>query len=168
MASQPNPTEVTTVELSNDVPFVDASWIAGTRSETPTGPEAQAAATSDAYIAQLAAADVIVITAPMYNFSAPASLKAWIDQVARAGRTFRYTGPGQAEGLLKNKKAYVVITARGVELGSQWDYASPYLRHVLGFMGIINGEVIDASGLALDPDATLAAARSRVDELIAA
>lgn len=161
------PTEVVVVELSDGVPFVDALWLGGTRGESPTATETQAAAVSDAYIAQLESADILVITSPIYNFSVPASLKAWIDQITRAGRTFRYTGPGRAEGLLKNKKAYVVITAGGVQLGSPADFASPYLRHLLGFIGITDLEVIDASGLALDPGATIAAARERVSELIA-
>jgi FMN-dependent NADH-azoreductase len=160
------PVELTTVELSEGVPFVDARWIAGTRSKSPTAPEAEAAAVSDAFIAQLEWADVLVITAPVYNFSIPAALKAWIDQITRAGRTFRYTGPGQAEGLLRDKKAYVVIAAGGVKLGSPADFAAPYLRHLLGFIGITDLEVIDASGLALDPEATVAAARERVSELI--
>ncbi len=153
------PVDVTTVELSEGLPFVDAAWVSG---------EPTAAATSEAYIAQLEAADVLVITAPIYNFSVPAALKAWIDQIAKAGRTFSYVGPGQVEGLLRNKKAYVVITAGGVKLGSEWDFASPYLRHVLGFVGITDVEFIDASGLALDPEQSVRGARAQITTLLAA
>jgi FMN-dependent NADH-azoreductase len=153
------PVEVTTVELSEGMPLVDAAWIAG---------EPEAAATTEAFIAQLEASDVLVISSPIYNFTVPASLKAWIDQVAKAGRTFQYKGPGQVEGLLKNKKAYVVMTAGGVTLGSEWDYASPYLRHVLGFVGITDVEFIDASGLATDAEASITNAHARIADLLAA
>jgi FMN-dependent NADH-azoreductase len=165
--SSKGPTEVTALDLSAGVPFVDANWLAGARGQSLEAPHAAAAAVSDAYIAQLEAADILVITSPIYNFSVPASLKAWIDQVTRAGKTFRYTGPGQAEGLLNGKRAYVVMTAGGVRLGSPGDFASPYLKHLLGFIGIADVEVIDASGLALDPQATLEAARNRIVELTA-
>ncbi len=153
------PIEVTTVELSEGLPFVDAAWIAG---------ESTAAAATEAFIAQLEAADVLVIAAPIYNFSVPAALKAWIDQIAKAGRTFAYVGPGQVEGLLKNKKAYVVITAGGVKLGSPWDFASPYLRHVLGFIGITDVEFIDASALALDPEQSVRGAHAQIATLLGA
>lgn len=154
-----DPVVVTTVELSEGIPFVDAAWIAG---------DADAAATTEAYIAQLEAADVLVISAPIYNFTVPAALKAWIDQIAKAGRTFAYTGPGQVEGLLKNKKAYIVVTAGGVSLGSAWDYSSPHLRHVLGFVGITDVEFIDASGLALDAEQSVRNAHAQITSLLAA
>ena len=153
------PVEVTTVELSEGMPMVDAAWIAG---------DSAAAILTEAFISQLEAADTLVISAPIYNFSVPAALKAWIDQIAKAGRTFAYTGPGQVEGLLKNKKAYVVITAGGVTLGSAWDYASPYLRHILGFVGITDVEFIDASGLATDAEGSISNARSQISDLLAA
>lgn len=153
------PVHVRTVDLSEGMPFVDSGWIAG-------DPDAEA--TSEAFIAQLEEADVIVITSPIYNFSVPAALKAWIDQVAKAGRTFAYRGPGEVEGLLKNKKAYIVITAGGVALGSPWDYATPYLRHVLGFVGITDVEFIDASALALDPEQSVRAAHEQITALVAA
>jgi FMN-dependent NADH-azoreductase len=153
------PVEVTTVELSEGMPLVDAAWIAG-------APEAAAA--TEAFISQLEEADVLVISAPIYNFSVPAALKAWIDQIAKAGRTFAYTAPGQVEGLLKNKKAYVIITAGGVQMGSAWDYASPYLRHVLGFIGITNVEFIDASALATDAELSVSNAHAQISQLLAA
>jgi FMN-dependent NADH-azoreductase len=153
------PVEVTTVELSEGMPLVDAAWIAG---------EPEAAATTEAFISQLEGSDVLVISSPIYNFTVPASLKAWIDQIAKAGRTFQYNGPGQVEGLLKNKKAYIVITAGGVTLGSEWDYASPYLRHVLGFVGITDVEFIDASGLATDAETSIKNAHAQIADLVAA
>src|SRR5579862_7342256 len=94
---------------------------------------------SDELIEELQAADTIVIGAPMYNFSIPSSLKAWIDQIVRIGKTFGY-GPNGPQGLLGQKKV-VVITSRGgaYEKGTPreaWDFPEPYLRHILGFVGL--------------------------------
>jgi FMN-dependent NADH-azoreductase len=95
--------------------------------------------TSDQLIEEVEAADLIVIGAPMYNFAIPSSLKAWIDQIVRKGKTFGY-GPNGARGLLANKRV-VVITARGgaYEKGTpaeKIDFQEPYLRHILGFIGL--------------------------------
>lgn len=87
---------------------------------------------SDTLVSELEAADTIVLAAPMYNFSIPSTLKAWVDHVARAGRTFRYTGAGP-DGLLKGKKAYVVTARGGVYSegpGASFDFQEPYLRAV--------------------------------------
>jgi len=95
--------------------------------------------TSDQLIAELQAADVVVIGAPMYNFAIPASLKAWIDQVVRVGKTMSY-GANGPRGLLENKKV-IVVTSRGGAYskgtpGEKYDFQEPYLRHIFGFMGI--------------------------------
>src|SRR5690606_7995661 len=108
-------------------------------------------------IGEIEAADTIIITAPIYNFSIPASLKAWIDQVARARRTFRYTEVG-SEGLLKGKRVYIVFVSGGVPLGSEVDFASAYLRHILGFIGISDVEFIAADGHQKDRGAMARAA----------
>ncbi len=104
-------------------------------------------ALSDSLVADLQEASHIVIASPIYNFSVPAVLKAWIDMVARARVTFRYTENGP-EGLLKGKKAYLVIASGGVPLGSDMDYASTYLRHVMGFLGIDDVTLVNANELA--------------------
>src|SRR5690606_32013845 len=103
------------------------------------------------------------ITAPIYNFAIPASLKAWIDQVTRARRTFRYTEAGP-EGLLKGKRAYIVFASGGVPLGSQVDFASGYLRHILGFIGITDVHFIAADGHQMDGEA-IARATTAIDGL---
>ena len=103
-----------------------------------------------AALAQFLAADVVVIGAPMYNFSIPSQLKAWIDRVVVAGETFRY-GANGPEGLVKNKKAVLVISRGGVYSAgpaSAMDFQESYLRAVLGFIGITEIEVIRAEGLA--------------------
>ncbi|MCH8491465.1 MAG: NAD(P)H-dependent oxidoreductase [Oceanicaulis sp.] len=130
----------------NPAGVVDENWTAANFTDPQARTDAHKAvlAGSDALVAELKAADHIVIGAPMYNFSIPAPLKAWIDQVARARETFRYTEAGP-EGLLTGKTAWLVVATGGVPLGSGTDFVTPYLRHVLGFLGINDVRVIDAS-----------------------
>ena len=135
-------------DLNDGVGFVDESWIAATftAAEERTTTQRKRLAESDELVAELEAADVIVIGAPIYNFGVPATLKAWVDQVARARVTFRYTDSGP-EGLLEGKKAYIVIASGGVPVDAAVDFATPYLRHALGFLGIDDVEVIAADRL---------------------
>ncbi|WP_432769682.1 MAG: FMN-dependent NADH-azoreductase [Sphingopyxis sp.] len=120
-----------------------------------------ALAASDELIAELEAADTIVIGVPVYNFAIPAALKAWVDLIARARRTFRYTDTGP-EGLLKGKKAFLVVASGGVPVGSDYDFASGYLRHVLGFVGITDVTIIAADRQMSDEDA-IARATASID-----
>ncbi|PWE17449.1 FMN-dependent NADH-azoreductase [Marinicauda salina] len=138
---------VTVRDLAADpVPQVDAAWVEAnfTPAEDRTDAQRAALAGSDALVAELQAADAIVIGVPIYNFSIPAALKAWIDQIARARLTFRYTENGP-EGLLKNKTAWLVVASGGVAVDSPVDFATGYLRHVLGFVGIDDVRIVDAS-----------------------
>lgn len=135
-------------DLADGLAFIDEQWIGANftdRSER-SDEQKETLALSDSLVAELTQASHIVIASPIYNFSVPASLKAWIDQVARARVTFRYTENGP-EGLLKGKKAYLVIASGGVPLGSEVDYASTYLRHVLGFLGIDDVTLVNANEL---------------------
>lgn len=125
-------------------------------------------AQNDALIAELQAADVLVIAAPMINFGVPSQLKSWIDAVARAGVTFKYTATGPV-GLLTGKKVYVVSSRGGIHRGQPSDGITPYLRTFLGFLGLTEVEFIFAEGLAMGPDAEAAAvagARQQIAELI--
>ncbi|WP_417829031.1 FMN-dependent NADH-azoreductase [Thalassospira sp.] len=117
---------------------------------------------SDKMVAELQNADVVVIGAPMYNFSVPSTLKAWIDLIARVGVTFKYTENGPV-GLLSGKKAYIVVATGGVPVNSAADFATPYLKQVLGFVGISDIEVIDASGFAANPQEAMARALANVE-----
>lgn len=109
------------------------------------------AARAQAALADFLAADVLVIGAPMYNFSVPSTLKAWIDRIAVAGKTFRYTEQG-AQGLAGGKRAILVISQGGVhEAGGASDFQESYLRFVLGFLGITDIEVVRAQGVNLSP-----------------
>ena len=120
----------------------------------PTG-----AALSDELIAELEAADTIVLAVPMYNFSIPSTLKAWIDHVARRGRTFRYTEKGP-EGLLKDKKVFVLVARGGLYSkgapAAAFDFQEPYLRTVLGFLGLTDVTFVHLEGLAMGPEAASA------------
>lgn len=154
-------------DLAAGLPFVDAAWVDANLTDPAARDSAQreALAVSDALVAELAAADVLVIATPVYNFGVPASLKAWIDQVARARLTFRYTEHGP-EGLLRGKKAYVLVATGGTEVGGAIDFATPWLTFVLGFLGIKDVEVIAADRGNLRGDAARAAAATRVAEVV--
>jgi len=127
--------------------------------------EQQAIATiSDNLITQLKAADVIVIGAPMYNFTIPTQLKTYFDLVARAGLTFQYTNTGP-KGLLENKTAYLVVSSGGDHRGQASDFVTPYVKRMLGFMGITDVHVITAAGTAMDKDAALTTAQEAISAL---
>jgi FMN-dependent NADH-azoreductase len=154
-------------DLNDGIGFVDEAWIAAnlTPEDERTPSQRERLAESDALIAELKAADVIVIGTPMYNFGVPATLKAWIDQVARARVTFRYTENGPV-GLLEGKKAYLVLATGGVPVDAPVDFATPYLRHALGFIGISDVDVIAADRLNFRGDEAVDAARATIAELV--
>ena len=159
--------DITRRDLATGLPFVDEAWVGAnlTAPEDRTSTQQQILSRSDDLVAELQEADVIVIGAPMYNFSVPAVLKAWIDMIARARLTFRYTENG-VEGLLKNKKAYVVVPSGGVPVGTPADFATPYLKHALGFVGITDVEFIGSQGADRGNNEALDAARERIADLV--
>lgn len=161
------PAQIRRRDLADGVPFVDEAWIAAnfTAEEDRDAAQREVLAYSDQLVSELQEADIIVLGVPIYNFSIPAALKAWIDMIARARLTFRYTENGP-EGLLKNKKAYIVISSGGVAVGSDYDFASPYLRHALAFVGITDIEFIAAEQLNSKADESLDTARLRIGELV--
>ncbi|GHG85952.1 FMN-dependent NADH-azoreductase [Pseudodonghicola xiamenensis] len=160
--------QVVTRDLSAGVPAIDGAWIGAifTPAESRNAGQAEIAAYSDALLAEVRAADVLLIGLPVYNFSAPGQLKAWFDHLARKGETFRYTEAG-AEGLLKGKRAIVVFTSDGTEFGSDIDFASGWVRHMLGFFGITDVQFVHADQMVFDAEATLKAAEAQVDALAA-
>jgi FMN-dependent NADH-azoreductase len=136
--------------------FVDVDWIAGAFSppEYHTENHKKALALSNQLVSELLEAEEIILTTPMYNFAVPAALKAWIDHVVRAGKTFRYTASGKPEGLLsgKGKKVLVIVASGGsYPEGSPMaalNYEIPYLRFIFGYMGINDVRFIHAGGTA--------------------
>jgi len=104
---------------------------------------------SDQLTDEVLSSDLLVIASPMWNFGMPSSLKAWIDHVVRAGKTFRYAGAG-VEGLAQGKKAILVLASGGVfteEPWKSWDTVEPYLRQILGFIGINDVQTVRAQGM---------------------
>ena len=154
-------------DLAEGLPFIDSAWVEAnfTADEDRSDTHRETLAQSDTLVAELKAADVIVIGAPIYNFSIPAVLKAWIDMIARARLTFRYTENGP-EGLLTGKKAYVVVPSGGVPVGSPVDFATPYLKQALAFVGITDVEFIGAQGADRGNREALDNARARIAELV--
>jgi FMN-dependent NADH-azoreductase len=142
----------------------------GTRPDQRTPAQSQAVALSDRLIAELFDADVIVIASAMINFGVSSTLKAYIDYVLRAGTTFRY-GENGPEGLLKGKKAFIVQASGGIYSegpAKAANFQDTYLKHVLGFIGVTDVEVIHIEGVAYGPEATekaLTAAASHVSSV---
>lgn len=138
-----------------------------TPAEARTAEQAARVALDDALIAEIQAADTVVLAVPMYNFGVSTQFKNWIDAIVRARVTFQYTANGP-EGLLKGKKVYAVLTRGGKYAGTPADSQTPYLKTVLGFVGMTDVEFIYAEGLNMGPEAeaaALASARERIAAL---
>ena len=158
---------VTRRDVAQGLPFVDAAWVNANLTEPEVRSEAQrqALAGSDALVAEVMDADVWLIATPIYNFGVPASLKAWIDQIARARLTFRYTDQGP-KGLLSGKKVYILTATGGTEVGSAIDFATPWLRFVLDFLGITDVEVIAADRGMMRGDSARQTAAERIARIL--
>ena len=120
---------------------------------------------SDKLVNELKESDIIIISAPIYNYGPPATLKAWSDLVARVGETFRFKPDGRREGLLKNKRAYLVITSGGTKLNSKEDFLTPWLKYILNFFGIEKVDVISADQMALDYEKSIKDAEEQIHNL---
>ena len=155
-------------DLNSDLSFIDSQWVGAnfTAAEERNPGQVERLRFSDALIEELRWADHIVVTTPMYNFSVPATLKAWIDLVCRAGVTFRYTENGPV-GLLQDKSVDIVITTGGVPLGSPVDFLSGYLKQVFGFIGIGDVNMIAADQMNVDADASFARALDQIETRVA-
>ena len=121
---------------------------------------------SNQLVKELKESDIIIISAPIYNYGPPATLKAWSDLAARVGETFKFKPNGRREGLLKNKKAYLVITSGGTKLNSKEDFLTPWLKFILNFFGIDKIETINADQMALDYEKSIKEAESQIDKII--
>ena len=120
---------------------------------------------SDQLVRELKESDIIIISAPIYNYGPPATLKAWSDLAARVGETFRFKPNGRREGLLKNKKAYLVITSGGTKLNSSEDFLTPWLKFILNFFGIEKIDIICADQMALDYDKSIKDAEKQIENI---
>lgn len=155
-------------DLATPLPLLDEAWVGANFTPADQRSEEQKAllAQSDALIAELKQADTIVIGTPIYNFSVPSTLKAWIDLVARVGVTFHYTENGPV-GMLEGKRAIIAVASGGTQAGSDIDFATTYLRHVLGFIGITDVELVAADQLSMDAEGSMARAKSAIADLAA-
>ncbi|MBE3659517.1 FMN-dependent NADH-azoreductase [Vibrio navarrensis] len=145
--------EITVRDLAQQpLPVLDFQVATALRASGELSAEQQAIVElSDTLIAEVKAADTLVIAAPMYNFTVPTQLKNWIDLIARAGVTFKYTEAG-VQGLIEGKKAIVITTRGGIHKDAASDNVTPYLRTVLGFIGITEVEFVYAEALNMGDD----------------
>ena len=159
--------DITRRDLAAGVPFVNGAWIEAnfTPDEERTTKHEETLAYSNELVEELKNADTLVIGVPVYNFSIAATLKAWIDMIARARLTFRYTENGPV-GLLEGKKAYLVVATGGVPVGSPMDFATPYLRHALSFVGITDVEIVAADGVNNNAEESMDRARAHIAEAV--
>ncbi len=139
-------------DLSRSLPVIDQEWI--TANKTPdterTAEQKDILALSDRLISEIERADVLIIGAPVYNFAIPVGLKIWVDLICRSGKTFRYGEDGR-KGLMTGKRAIVLYSSGGTPFGSDIDFASGYLRHILRFIGITDVEFVIAEQHFMDP-----------------
>ena len=120
---------------------------------------------SNQLVKELKESDIIIISAPIYNYGPPATLKAWSDLAARVNETFRFKPNGRREGLLKNKKAFLVITSGGTKLNSKEDFLTPWLKFILNFFGIEKIETIYADQMALDYEKSMKNAEKQINQI---
>ena len=157
---------VTKRQLDEEIPFINQQIINGlyVDDSQKTFEQKEALKLSDTIVEDVNNHDTIVISTPIYNFSAPAVLKAWADMVARVNKTFSYTENGPV-GLLKDKKAYVVISSGGTKVGSEIDFFTPWMKHFLKFIGITDVEFISADQLMSDDGTKLQLVKNQIDQL---
>ncbi len=167
LAGQSPERRVVRRELTDGVPLLNPDMLEAfnTPADERTPSQQRAAQASETLMDELRAAEHIVLALPIYNFGVPAAFKAWIDLVARARETFAYTDDGP-RGLLPDRPVTIVLTSGGTRVGGELDFVTPWLRHVLGFIGLHDLHFVLADGLMMDPK-RLAQARAQI-ELLAA
>ncbi len=168
VVDQLKPTHTITRDMQDALPQINEEWVGANFTPADQRSDAQRSilAQSDQLVTELQEADTVVIGVPIYNFSIPASLKAWVDLVARAGLTFKYTENGPV-GLLEGKRAILVIASGGVPVDSPVDFVTGYLRQVMGFIGITDVTVIAADQMNMGAEAKLEAANAAIADLAA-
>ncbi|WP_093968600.1 FMN-dependent NADH-azoreductase [Actibacterium lipolyticum] len=147
-------------------PMINGAWLGSvfTPEADRSTEQSATAELSDTLIAEIKAADVLVIALPVYNFAVPAQLKAWIDQICRAGVTFNYSEDGPV-GTMTGKRAIVAYASNGTRFGSEIDFASPYIKHMLGFIGITDVQFVASDHMAIDAEASMKAANDAIEGL---
>ncbi|MEM7320826.1 MAG: NAD(P)H-dependent oxidoreductase [Pseudomonadota bacterium] len=163
-----SPDRIVRRDLSNPLPQITEDWIGAnfTPAKHRDPVQRDLLSLSDSLVEELRSADVIVIGLPVYNFSVPASFKAWIDLIARVGQTFRYTENGPI-GLLTEKRVILAVASGGTAVGSEQDFATDYTRHVLGFVGLTDIEIVAADQMAINPEGAMKSAQDAITQLAA-
>lgn len=161
-------TQITNRDLTEGLTPIDGAWLAAvyTPEAARSAAQAEIAAQADALLNELRDADTLVIGLPIYNFGVPVGLKMWFDILARRGETFVYTDKG-AKGLLTGKKAYVALSSDGTELGGPVDFASGWVRHMLGFFGIDDVTFVAADKIAFNADEAMTRAETAINAIAA-
>ncbi|PTE07047.1 FMN-dependent NADH-azoreductase [Mesorhizobium helmanticense] len=175
VAADPSNTLVVRDLVANPLPHIGADYSTGiyTPAESRTQRQAEVVGVSDAVLDELFAADTIILATGFINFGISSTLKSWVDHVARSGKTFSY-GESGPKGLVTGKKVYIVLASGGIYsegAAVQLDHAIPYLRSVLGFIGMTDVDVIRIEGVGMGPDAVeaaLAKATAKVDAVVTA
>jgi len=159
--------EVIYRDLNNEMVFVSGLTESGMKidKKDQTEHHKKMFELSDKLVKELKDSDIIIISAPIYNYGPPATLKAWSDLAARVGETFKFTPEGRREGLLKNKKAYIVITSGGTKINSYEDFLTPWLKFILNFFGIEKIDIICADQMALDYDKSIKDAEKQIENI---
>lgn len=161
-----SPASVAVRDLFQPLPFVTEDWIGAnfTDEAERSAEQRETLALSDQLVEELVAADTLVLGVPVYNFGIPAALKAWVDLIARARKTFRYTETGPV-GMLTGKKAYIALASGGTEIGSEIDFASGYLRQILSFVGIEDVTFVAADQQMVKGDAAMNVAQEQIERI---
>ena len=154
-------------DLNDEMVFVSNLTESSMKIDTkdPTETHKKMFKLSDTLVRELKESDIIIISAPIYNYGPPATLKAWSDLAARIGETFKFKPNGRREGLLKNKKAYLVITSGGTKLNSNEDFLTPWLKFILNFFGIEKVEVVSADQMSLDYEKSIRDAEKQIENI---
>ncbi|MDC3173914.1 NAD(P)H-dependent oxidoreductase [Candidatus Pelagibacter sp.] len=159
--------EVIYRDLNNEMVFVSGLTESGMKidKKDQTENHKKMFELSDKLVKELKDSDIIIISAPIYNYGPPATLKAWSDLAARVGETFKFTPEGRREGLLKNKRAYIVITSGGTKINSSEDFLTPWLKFILNFFGIDKVEFVGADQMALDYEKSIKNAEDQINNI---
>ena len=159
---------VTHRDLSDAIPQINETWVNAnfTPADQRDATQIDTLSLSDQLVDELKAADTVVIGVPVYNFGIPAALKAWVDLVARAGVTFKYSETGPV-GLLEGKRAILAVATGGTAVGSEIDFATGYMKHVLGFIGIHDVEIVAADRVMANASEAIAQAKDAIERLAA-
>ncbi|RWP81358.1 MAG: FMN-dependent NADH-azoreductase [Mesorhizobium sp.] len=175
VAADPSNTLVVRDLVANPLPHIDADYASGiyVPAEARTARQAEVVGVSDVVLDELFAADTVILATGFINFNISSTLKSWVDHISRSGKSFSY-GENGPKGLVTGKKVYIVLASGGIYsegAAVQFDHAIPYLRGVLGFLGMTDVDVIRIEGVGMGPDAVTAAlakVTAKVDAVVAA